>query len=552
MLRHLSIKNFAIIEDIVIDFKDGMNVLIGETGAGKSIIIDALSLLKGEKSLFDKIRNGETKALIEGEFEIQDQKLVSEINEEFDDIIEDNLLLVSRSLDISNKSVAKINYKTVPLSVLKRVMEKIIDIHSQHKNNAYFIDEKQITFIDEYLLKTRKDDFNLALNAYKNAYLAYLEEVKKLEKLKSWKESIDDIDYLQYQYDELTKANIQENEIEEVEAELKTLESFEEFSSLMKQFDDLYNNASGDLYSAKKVISNLKNEQFDAQVERFVQTYYEMEDVHEEIMSLFNKTAGNLDKLDYLKSRKSLFASLKRKYGSTTKEILDKYQEIKSQIDLLGDYEYNIASQEKLIKEKEAEASLKGDELRTLRKDASILLQNQVNEQIHDLLLENADFMISLEDKKLQEDGKDKITFMIKANAGGKYLPISESASLGETSRINLAIKNVFNHLNPVETIIFDEIDTGISGRVAIATGKKIHDISKESQALVISHLPQVASCGDHHFFVKKEVIDGETKSSIRELSLKEVTEEIAKLITGETTNESIKIAKSLIKEANN
>ena len=427
-------------------------------------------------------------------------------------------------------------------------MEKIIDIHSQHKNNAYFDETKQISFIDLYL-KNTNSSFEKIMNEYISSYSEYKNEVNKLDEIKSFKNSIDDIDYLNYQYEELTKANIQENEIEEVEAELKTLESFEEFSSTIRQFDDMYNNASGDLFGAKKMISSIKNEQFSFEINRFIETYYELEDAHETIMTLFNKCAESLDRIDYLKSRKSLFNSLKRKYGNSTKEILDKYNSIKMQIDLLGDYEYNIAYQEKIIDEKRLDALSKAKELSELRKKASSSLESSVNEQIHDLLLENASFMININESQLKNTGCDDIIFMIQANKGGKYLPISQSASLGETSRINLAIKNVFNELNPVETIIFDEIDTGISGRVAIATAKKIRSISKVSQSIVISHLPQVVASGDNHFFVSKVVEDDQTKTRIKELNDNEVNLEIAKIITGNETKESLKIAESLIKE---
>ncbi len=552
MLRKLSIKNFAVIEDISIDFKEGMNVLIGETGAGKSIIIDALSLLKGEKSMFDKIRIGQEKAYITGEFVITNEDLLNRLKSEYEELIDDSTLIVSRSLDITNKSIAKVNYHTVPLSVLKRIMDCIIDIHSQHKNNIFFDETKQLGLIDKYIKTQKESEYDNVYSSYKNKYFDLVEEKRKLNEIKKIKDNIDDIDYLTYQYEELSKANIKENEIEEVESELKTLESFEEFSSIMTQFNDAYSSASNNLYTAKKLLEKIKNEQFEEDIERFSSSYYEMEDAFEAINDRFNKCAQSLDRIDYLKTRKTLFSSLKRKYGSSTKEILERFNLIKEQIDILSDYEYNIERQMKVIEKKEKEAYDKAKILSDFRKNQLGDLESKINQELHDLLLENAEFMINIDECELNEEGSDKITFMIKANVGGRFLSLKDSASLGETSRLNLALKTVFNSINPVETIIFDEIDTGISGRVAIATSKKINSISRKEQSIVITHLPQVAVGGDHHYFVKKNIVEGETKTTINELTYDEAIKEIAKIIANNDNNEAIKVVKELIKEVKN
>ena len=552
MLRKLSIKNFAVIEDISIDFKEGMNVLIGETGAGKSIIIDALSLLKGEKSMFDKIRIGQEKAYITGEFVITNEDLLNRLKSEYEELIDDSTLIVSRSLDITNKSIAKVNYHTVPLSVLKRIMDCIIDIHSQHKNNIFFDETKQLGLIDKYIKTQKEREYDNVYSSYKNKYFDLVEEKRKLNEIKKIKDNIDDIDYITYQYEELSKANIKENEIEEVESELKTLESFEEFSSIMTQFNDAYSSSSNNLYTAKKLLEKIKNEQFEGDIERFSSSYYEMEDAFEAINDRFNKCAQSLDRIDYLKTRKTLFSSLKRKYGSSTKEILERFNLIKEQIDILSDYEYNIERQMKVIEEKEKEAYDKALILSNFRKNQLGDLESKINQELHDLLLENAEFMINVDECELNEEGSDKITFMIKANVGGRFLSLKDSASLGETSRLNLALKTVFNSINPVETIIFDEIDTGISGRVAIATSKKINSISRKEQSIVITHLPQVAVGGDHHYFVKKNIVEGETKTTINELTYDEAIKEIAKIIANNDNNEAIKVVKELIKEVKN
>ena len=206
----------------------------------------------------------------------------------------------------------------------------------------------------------------------------------------------------------------------------------------------------------------------------------------------------------------------------------------------------------KVIEEKEKEAYDKAKILSDFRKNQLGDLEEKINKELHDLLLENAEFMINIDECELNEEGSDKITFMIKANVGGRFLSLKDSASLGETSRLNLALKTVFNSINPVETIIFDEIDTGISGRVAIATSKKINSISRKEQSIVITHLPQVAVGGDHHYFVKKNIVEGETKTTINELTYDEAIKEIAKIIANNDNNEAIKVVKELIKEVKN
>ncbi|MDD6302768.1 MAG: DNA repair protein RecN [Bacillales bacterium] len=552
MLNHLIIKNFAIIEDIEISFEKGMNAIMGETGAGKSIIIDALSLLEGEKSSFNKIRNGQEKAFIEGEFYIEDKDYCKKINDEYGELIsEDQIIIVSRTLDINGKSYARLNYHSVPLNVLKKIMGHIIDIHSQHKDNSYFDSKEQIKYLDAYIRKIDEEYFN-NLKIYQDLYHSYLSEVKTLEEMKNNHASFEDLDYLTYQYEELEKANIQENELEDIEDELKSLESFQELATYIQEFDSQYDEASGLLYNSKKILSNIKDDKFASLKEDFLDLYYKLDEVHEEIMSKFSNLESSLDHLEYLRSRRSTLLQLKRKYGKTTQDILDKFQEIKNQIDLITNFDFLINEQEKKIASIKEKAIEKARIIHLEREKFIPILEKEVNEQLRDLLLENADFKISLEETTLNKFGFNQIIFKLRANLGGKYLPLDQTASLGETSRLHLAIKNVFNKLSPVGTIIFDEIDTGISGRVAIATSMKIKQISQISQTIVISHLPQMAAISSHHYFVSKLVDNDVTKTQVYKLNGDQVVEKISSMITGENeSNESKKLAKNLIKQMN-
>ena len=555
MLNRLLIKNFAIIEDIECNFYEGMNVLIGETGAGKSIIIDALGLLMGNRSSFEKIRNGKTKAFIEGEFYIDDIKLKDKINEEYDDLIdEDNILVVSRTLDISSKSSCKVSGRSVSIGVLRSLMEEIVDIHSQHKDNSYFDETKQIEFLDDYINKRENNNsiWYSLINEYKNKYSLLESRKKKLQQMKEEYEAIDDIEYLRFQYDEIEKANIKENELEEIEEEIQVLSSFEKLASAFKEFSSYYEEASSLLYQAKKAANAIKDEEILLDINRFNESYYELDDAYESAKSKFEKYQDNLQKMDYLIQRRSSLRALARKYGSSTSLILERFEDIKEKIELISSYDYLIEKEEKVIFDLNKDLEEIGKKISSIRRKYKEVVEYQINKELKDLLLENASFKVEINHSNINKKGIDDVKFLLCANAGGKYMPLSSTASLGETSRINLAIKTIFNELKPKGTIIFDEIDTGISGRVGVAVSKKLHKISQNSQTIVISHLPQVASNGEHTFFVKKIVKDGSTQTLISEINYEQKVEEIAKMLSSSiVSQDSLKAAKELIDTIN-
>ena len=476
---------------------------------------------------------------------------------EFDNLIEeDHLLHVSRTLDISNRSITKINYRNVPLSVLRKIMEQIIDIHSQHKDNSFFDERKQINFVDSYSFRLNYPEIKNINDiycgdiqfVYSTHYNQYISEKKKLQELLDKQSSFEDLELLTYQFNELEKANIQENEIEDIETELKNLESFEELSNAIDNFESNYNQISSLMYSSRKQLQSVKSDLFNAESEKFNDLYYEFEDLHDEIINKYNHLSNNQSRLEELRERKSLLYGLRRKYGRTTNDILNYFKSIKDEIDLINNFDYIIENQKKSIEILENELNSVAKDISKIRKITSKCLEEEINKQLHDLLLANSDFKIEINQTELNKNGYDEVIFKLRANAGGKYLSLQSTASLGETSRINLALKTVLNALNPVGTVIFDEIDTGISGKVATKVSKKIYEISKVSQTIVITHLPQVSARGDHHYFVSKYVENNLTKTKIDELNNEEVTNNIAYMMTGESpTSESIALAKQLI-----
>lgn len=545
MLSKLVIKNFAIIEDLEVDFPSGFIALTGETGAGKSIIIDALSLLMGERSSFDKIRFNEQKAFIEGVFYIKNDKIKKQIESLIDDNVDEELIL-SRTLDINGKSQAKINMHNVPLTVLKNVTSLILDIHSQQKDNNYLKEENQINLLDSFsellLSKDEKDIFNEFNKSYKD----YLETKSKLQNLKNKQLDLGSIDYLKFQDEELNKVNIQENEMENLEQERNSLMNFSKQSEKIAEFLSIYEEVSSSLYKAKKTLSYIDDE--DKLSEKFNDLYFQMDDIYQTINDKFESQKEQLIRLDEINERLFLLHSLRKKYGYTSQDIIARHKEIKQNIDDLINYEDNILKLENELNTKRINSTSIAKKISNIRNKYAENLQNEVNKQLKDLYLENAEFKVDITPIELNNRGIDKVIFLLKANVGQNFISLEKTASLGETSRLNLALKTVFNKINQMETIIFDEIDIGVSGRVGNAISLKMKEISLNSQVIAISHLVQVASKADYQYLVSKYIKNNKTYSVINLLTKEERIKEIAKMMFGEITEISLKSAEDLLK----
>ena len=545
MLSKLVIKNFAIIEDLEVDFPSGFIALTGETGAGKSIIIDALSLLMGERSSFDKIRFNEQKAFIEGVFYIKNDKIKKQIESLIDDNVDEELIL-SRTLDINGKSQAKVNMHNVPLTVLKNVTSLILDIHSQQKDNNYLKEENQLNLLDSFSELLLSKDEKEIYNEFNNLYRDYLETKNKLQNLKNKQLDLGSIDYLKFQDEELNKVNIQENEMENLEQERNSLMNFSKQSEKIAEFLSIYEEISSSLYKAKKTLSYIDDE--DKLSEKFNDLYFQMDDIYQAINDKFESQKEQLIRLDEINERLFLLHSLRKKYGYTSQDIIAHHQEIKQNIDDLINYEDNILKLENELNTKRINATSFAKKISNIRKKYAENLQNEVNKQLKDLYLENAEFKVDITPIELNNRGIDKVIFLLKANVGQNFTSLEKTASLGETSRLNLALKTVFNKINQMETIIFDEIDIGVSGRVGNAISLKMKEISLNSQVIAISHLVQVASKADYQYLVSKYIKNNKTYSVINLLTKEERIKEIAKMMFGEITEISLKSAEDLLK----
>ena len=545
MLSKLVIKNFAIIEDLEVDFPSGFIALTGETGAGKSIIIDALSLLMGERSSFDKIRFNEQKAFIEGVFYIKNNKIKKQIESLIDDNVDEELIL-SRTLDISGKSQAKINMHNVPLTVLKNVTSLILDIHSQQKDNNYLKEENQLNLLDSFSELLLSKDEKEIFNEFNKSYKDYLETKSKLQNLKNKQLDLGSIDYLKFQDEELNKVNIQENEMENLEQERNSLMNFSKQSEKIAEFLSIYEEVSSSLYKAKKTLSYIDDE--DKLSEKFNDLYFQMDDIYQTINDKFESQKEQLIRLDEINERLFLLHSLRKKYGYTSQDIIAHHQEIKQNIDDLINYEDNILKLENELNTKRINSTSIAKKISNIRNKYAENLQNEVNKQLKDLYLENAEFKVDITPIELNNRGIDKVIFLLKANVGQNFISLEKTASLGETSRLNLALKTVFNKINQMETIIFDEIDIGVSGRVGNAISLKMKEISLNSQVIAISHLVQVASKADYQYLVSKYIKNNKTYSVINLLTKEERIKEIAKMMFGEITEISLKSAEDLLK----
>ena len=545
MLSKLVIKNFAIIEELEVDFPSGFIALTGETGAGKSIIIDALSLLMGERSSFDKIRFNEQKAFIEGVFYIKNDKIKKQIESLIDDNVDEELIL-SRTLDINGKSQAKVNMHNVPLTVLKNVTSLILDIHSQQKDNNYLKEENQLSLLDSFSELLLSKDEKEIYNEFNNLYRDYLETKNNLQNLKNKQLDLGSIDYLKFQDEELNKVNIQENEMENLEQERNSLMNFSKQSEKIAEFLSIYEEISSFLYKAKKTLSYIDDE--DKLSEKFNDLYFQMDDIYQTINDKFESQKEQLIRLDEINERLFLLHSLRKKYGYTSQDIIAHHQEIKQNIDDLINYEDNILKLENELNTKRINATSFAKKISNIRKKYAENLQNEVNKQLKDLYLENAEFKVDITPIELNNRGIDKVIFLLKANVGQNFTSLEKTASLGETSRLNLALKTVFNKINQMETIIFDEIDIGVSGRVGNAISLKMKEISLNSQVIAISHLVQVASKADYQYLVSKYIKNNKTYSVINLLTKEERIKEIAKMMFGEITEISLKSAEDLLK----
>lgn len=552
MLIGLQIENVAVIEKLNIDFSQGFNVLTGETGAGKSIIIDSLNAVTGEKTSKDIIRTGAQKAKITavfGEFDRNIADIFSEMGYELSD---DGLLMISRELSVDGRSVFRLNGAVVPMMIVKQFAPYLLNIHGQHDSQQLFSPSKHLGFIDGFASTDSE------LSVYKDLYKEMCEvknELLSLETNDELKER--KIELLTFQIDEISAANLEKGEEEELLGRrdmMRNSENLAENIVLAKRSLGGANDIIGAVElveDAVKSVSEISefDQEFVALSDRMTNVLYELEDIYSEIRNADGKYEYNPRELDEIEERLDVIFRLKQKYGSSIDDILGKLDSLQKELD---DITFSDRKKVKLSEEyqKLQMQTLKAGKILSLkRKAACEILCEKIKDELVFLDMPNVKFAVSQKESELKSDGIDDMEFLISANSGEELKPISKIASGGELSRIMLAIKTVLTNGDDTGTLIFDEIDTGVSGKTARKIGEKISLVSKNKQVLCVTHLAQIASLADTHLYIEKNAIDGKTYTTVRTLDINERVSEIARIMGGDIiTDATLNAARELIK----
>lgn len=547
MLKSLYISSFVIIDELRVDFDEGMTVLTGETGAGKSIVIDALGQLCGQRASSSFVRKGENKAIIEGIFDVvETQELIDLCNELH--IEYDEQFVISKEILNTGKSNIKINYQNASNSALKQIMPYMIDIHSQFETQRLFEEKNHIKMLDEYA----GYELQSHIHEYQNLYKDYKELTSLLNKTIDEDMSDEQLEFLQTQLNEIDECSYTDEEVDDLETELKTLQNFEKLNENIQSFDQIMNTSQGVLSQMKEALYYLQNiveyGDFQESYEAMYDEYYNFMDHYETVMDIYRSFHFDEYRRNEIQDIIFNINRIKRKYGFTMERVQEYRDELVEKIDRISHREEYIVELQKKIKEKKEQCLNIAQNIHTIRKRNAKNFEKNIENELKDLYLEKAIFKVQFEKTDLQTNGIDKVKFMVAMNQGQDLSLLNESASGGEISRIMLAIKMIILSHNSIETVIFDEVDTGVSGKVASGIGEKMQKLALKKQVLCITHLPQVASLAHHHFAIEKDVDEKETVSSMRLLKADERIVEIAKMLSSEKiTNEAIENAKKLL-----
>ena len=536
MLIQLNIKKFGIIESATIELKNGLTVLSGETGAGKSMILAAISQLSGQRTSTSYIRYGEEKASVEGVFDFPKNKEVINIFKDLDLDFEDEVIIIRRDIYSSGKSVCRINGTIVNLSTLKKVAVYLLDMHEQHDNQILLVEKNHLNLIDSF----NKEEIKKVRTEYKEKYKEYKVVTEKIENLKQQESDIlQKVDFLKFQYQELTQMKLKKDEDISLEKDIDYLENFEKVNTLAYSITDGIDGEYGILSKLAEIKSNLGelsryNSNFEEKYEEITNLYYILDDLKYEVSSYTDDIEYDEEKLDRLIFRMDKIKNLEKKYSRSLNDLIIFREEIKEELEELENYEENYDKY--IVEQKNILAELKslGDKLTTIRKKTAQKLESLIQEELKFLYMDKSTIKVDFKDKEYASDGKDDVRILISANLGEPLKSLSKVASGGELSRVMLALKIIFSRSIEATSIIFDEIDTGVSGRVSQRMAEKMYQLGVGSQVLCISHLPQTTALADTNLLISKEVIDKRTLTSIKELDRQQKIEEVARMISGD------------------
>ena len=555
MLNQLSVRNVAVIDKLDINLHDGVSVLTGETGAGKSIIIDSINMILGDRANKELVRYGTDKAIVQAVFDAP--KSVINILEENDIDVEDETVIITRQVTKEGKSVARINGMVVTLNILREISDRLINIHGQHDNQALLTPIRHITFLDTYA------DNEEYINRYKDILSKKREIEKKISSLEmDEQEKMQRIDLLEYQVNEIKKASLEKGEEDDLREQRDIYTNAEQITkSVNEAYMNLYE--GDEIQSAYDGISIAVNEisqisdlnpQLKSIYDTLNEIMYSLEDTAHEIKEFGETVEFDEQTLNEIEERLDLISRLKRKYGNSIEEILEYLKKAESELNdiKLSDERTNELKEE--LKNITKELKEKGNVLTQRRENAAKVLEENIEKSLHELNMEKSKFKVNIEnDGTFYDNGMDKVEFLISTNPGEPLKPLVKIASGGELSRVMLAIKSILADSDGVDTMIFDEIDTGVSGKAAMSIAKKLAVIAKNKQVICITHLPQLTAMADNHYLIQKNT-DGEMAST----TLKELDEEgreleLARIIDGgEVTELALSHAKQMLENAKN
>ena len=535
MITTLHIQNIGIIDDLNVELGNGFNVFTGETGAGKTLIIDAINIISGGRFSKEMIRKGADFSFIELNLYLPGNELA----------IDDNII-VSREINLNGKNQCKINGRMVTVAELKEFMNSIIDIHGQNDNQKILNPKYHIKYLDNY----GGDKIKTNLDSYKELYKKYVEIKTALkENLGDDKERQRELDLLQYQFDEIDKANLKANEEEALKEKSALFQNSEKINNSLSEANEECDNAIDLVNNAIKALDKISgiDEKYNQKLSELKSIYYEIDEFSRDIASLNDDVYFDEDERNEIEERLDLITSLKRKYGNSIEEILEYRDKIEADIERINNLDETNEKLRKELKDIENKMEEYGKRLHEDRVKISTELCEKINKELQELEMPNAKFYIEISDNKtFNKRGKDNIEFYISTNVGEDKKELAKTASGGEMSRIMLAIKTVFANTDNTPIMIFDEIDTGISGKAANSVGTKLKLIGKNHQVICITHQPSIAAKGDQNYYISKETKDDRTHTLIKHLKELEVLNEIARIASGTISDISLAHAKEL------
>lgn len=545
MLTSIFVKNFILIDQVSLDFQPGLSAFTGETGAGKSLLMDAIGVLKGERANAGMVKTGCDKAMIEGVFTIEHPSLIQKLTEDGFDLEED-ALIITREITKEGKSTTRINHRVASVSYVREIISQIVDIHSQHDTQYLLNARYHLGLLDNFVNE-------LDLNAQvEKDYHAYKKVKDELEVALSSDYNEDDLEYLTFQLNEIDQAAIRQQELEALEDEQKRMLSFEKITSAVQlaitQMEQTGNPA---VYETFKALQGLQDEVPSRIASTLSDFYYQMEDMNSELHDYLDHLEYDEARFNEVSDRIFLIHKIYRKYGGDYDAVMEKRAELERKIDSILHRQDFILKHEAIVETAHKNFLASAAKLSKLRQKKAMELSTLVKQQLHDLQLEHARFEIAFEPTQGNATGIDKVEFMVAMNAGEGLKPLAHSASGGELSRLMLGLKTVFTSLMGIETVIFDEIDTGVSGKVALAIGKKMKELGKQTQVFCVTHLAPVAACASQHYIVEKHQANQQTRTSIALLDQEQRIKELANIASGSDSDHAIQSALELYQLAN-